>query len=66
MNNIKLINPGIHKKVSDENNIDPQFRTILAAPGQQILEYDYRIGVTDHEPQYANDPFIDQDRTMPT
>ncbi|TNV85968.1 hypothetical protein FGO68_gene6910 [Halteria grandinella] len=54
LNNIKIINEAIYKKI--ESN--PQLRTILAAPGQQILEYDFRDGIPhDMPPQYVNDMF---------
>lgn len=55
LNNIKILHEAIYKKIDQSN---PQLRTILAAPGQQILEYDFRDGVPhDLPPQYVNDMF---------
>jgi hypothetical protein len=55
INNIKVINEGIFKRIGPS---DPQVRTILAAPGQQILEYDFREGASPGaEPRFAEDRF---------
>lgn len=60
-NNIKIINEHIHKqfdKVQSDEKQKKEQENVWAAPGQQILEYDFREGVIDHNPHLVNDRIL--------